>query len=166
MIVQKRRRMEGKTDYLKRIKLLKSGKPKIVFRKTNRYFISQYVVSYEAKDKIIFGINSKGLLKYGWDEKFKGSLKSTPAAYLTGFLTAKKILKEKLEKPIVDFGMIRTIKKSKAYSFLKGIIDGGINISCKKEAFPSEERIKGKHLKEDFMKKFEEIKSKIEKNEK
>lgn len=161
--VQKRRRRENKTDYLNRIKLLKSEKPRLVFRKTNQYSIGQYVISEEAKDKIVFGLTSKALLKYGWPENFKGSLKSIPAAYLTGFLIAKKILKDKLEKPVVDFGMIRTLHKTKVFAFLKGAIDGGLEISCPEEAFPEEERIVGKSMKEDFSKTFEQIKSKIEK---
>ena len=74
----RRRRRENKTNYLKRVKLLKSGSPRIVFRKTNKYLIIQYVASKQAQDKINFGVNSKHLIKYGWPEEFKGSLKSTP----------------------------------------------------------------------------------------
>ena len=161
--IQKRRRRENKTDYLTRLKLLKSEKPRLVFRKTNTAIISQYILSDEAKDKAVIGITSKALLKYGWPESFKGSLKSITAAYLTGYLMAKKIQKQKLEVPIVDFGMLRTLHKTKIFSFLKGLIDGGIKVNCKEEAFPEEERIEGKNLKEDFSKHFNEIKSKIDK---
>jgi len=142
--------------------MLKSEKPRLVFRKTNKYIISQYVLSNEAKDKAIMGITSKVLLKYGWPESFKGSLKSITAAYLTGYLMAKKIQKQKLETPIMDFGMLRTLHKTKLFSFLKGLIDGGIEINCKEESFPEEKRIKGENLKEDFSKYFNEIKSKMD----
>ena len=145
----RRRRLQNKTDYLTRLKLLKSEKPRIVFRKTNRYLISQYVNSEEAKDKIVFGLNSKQLLKYGWPKEFGNSLKSIPAAYSLGLLMGKEILKRKLERPIVDFGMIRTIKKNKLYGFLKGLIDSGLEISCSEDCFPEEERISGKNLKKD-----------------
>lgn len=164
MIIKKRRRHEYKTDYLNRVKLLKSGSPRIVFRKTNKYLIAQYVVSKEAKDKIIMGINSKELLKYGWPKELEGSLKSISAAYLLGFLVGKKIINKKLKKPILDFGMIRTIYKTKVFGFLKGLIDSGLQINCKKEAFPEEDRIKGKNMIEDFSKFFEIIKSKIQEN--
>ena len=157
----KRRRREYKTDYLKRIKLLKSGKPRIVFRKTNKYVIAQYVTSNEARDKIEFGVSSKNLLKYGWPKESEGSLKSIPAGYLTGYLIGKQIIQKKLEAPIIDFGMLRTLNKTKVYGFLKGLIDSGIKIKCKEECFPSEERIKGEHLKNKIS--FEEIKSKIDK---
>ena len=112
-----------------------------------------------SQDKVVFGLDSRDLLKYGWPENAKGSLKSIPACYLTGYLIGKKILDKKLEKPIVDFGMIRMLHKSKGYGFLKGLIDSGIEINCKEEAFPEEERIKGANLKNKIPS--EEIKNKI-----
>ena len=161
----KRRRKSNQTDYMKRLKLLKSSKPRIVFRKTNKYVIAQYITSNETLDKIEIGTNSKQLLKYGWSEKFKGSLKSIPASYLTGLLLGKKILKEKKEHPILDFGMIKGIHGTKIFAFMKGVIDAGIKLKHSKEIFPSEDKIAGKNLKDDFSKDFEKIKSKIE-NEK
>lgn len=143
----RRRRKECKTDYLHRLKLLKSGKPRVVFRKTNRYIIAQYVESHEAQDRVVFGVNSKDLLKHGWPESAKGSLKSITASYLTGYLMGKKIQNKKLETPIVDFGMIRTLHKTKVYAFLKGMVEAGIEINCDEECFPQEERIKGEHMK-------------------
>jgi len=136
MKTQKRRRKQGKTDYKKRMNLLKGLRPRVTFRKTNRYLVVQYILSNEAQDKIVFGITSKKLLKYGWPKNFEGSLKSIPASYLTGYLFGKIILEKKLKEPIIDFGMLRTLHKSKIYSFLKGIIDSGIKIQCNKEIFP------------------------------
>lgn len=159
----KKRRKQNKTDYAKRIQLLSGGSPRIVFRRSNRYLKSQYVTSKQAQDKIKINLNSNQLLKYGWPSNLKGGLKSTPAAYLLGFLMGKTILKEKLTKPIIDFGMLRMVYKSRTYAFIRGLNDSGIKINCKEEAFPSEDRIIGKHLKKDFSKTFEEIKSKIDK---
>src|SRR3989338_5454933 len=147
MRVLKRRREEGKTDYLKRLKLLKSGVPRIVFRKTNRYAIGQYIISKETKDFAEIGVSSKQFLKKGWPKEFAGSLKSIPASYLVGF----------------DLGMIRNIHKAKSFAFLKGLVEAGVKIKCDKETFPEDERIKGKHLKNDFSKFFEKIKSTMEK---
>lgn len=160
MKVQKRRRRENKTDYLKRLKLLKGDKPRMVFRKTNKYIVAQYIVSEEAQDKILIGIDSRELNKFGWPKSSSGSLKSITASYLTGYLTGKRILKEKLENPILDSGMNRVLHKNKIYAFIKGLIDSGIKISCKKELFPEESRIQGEHLKSKIS--FQEIKSKIE----
>ncbi|MCK5624643.1 50S ribosomal protein L18 [Candidatus Pacearchaeota archaeon] len=161
MKVVKRRRKEAKTDYAKRIKLLKSNSPRLVFRKTNKYLIAQYVISKEAKDEIKLGGNSKELLKFGWPNEFKGSLKSISAAYLFGSLMSKKIKDNKLEKPIIDFGMIKMIHKTKTYAFLKGLKDNGLDISCDDKVCPDENRLKGEHMKNKIP--FEEIKLKIEK---
>ena len=160
MMTLKRRRKEYKTDYKKRFALLKSGLPRIIFRKTNRYLIAQYVKSKEAQDAIVLGIDSKELLKYSWPEK--ESIKSIPASYLTGYLFGKKILLKKSdeENPILDFGMARALHKTKVYAFIKGLIDSGIKIECAKENFPDESRIKGEHLKNKIS--FDEIKSKID----
>lgn len=155
----KSRRKEYKTDYKKRFTLLSSRMPRIVFRKTNKYFIAQYAESKEAQDKVILGIDSKKLVEYGWPEK--KSIKSITASYLTGYLMGKKILLKKLENPILDLGMIRAIHKSKVYAFIKGLIDSGIKIECDKENFPDESRMEGEHLKNKIS--FNEIKSKIEK---
>jgi len=161
MKTPKRRRKENKTDYSKRIKLLKSRIPRLIFRKTNKYVIIQYVESVEAQDTVITGMTSKDLMKYDWPKKLEGSLKSIPASYLTGLLMGRKITKENLKTPIVDFGMIRSINKTRAYAFLKGIVDSGVKIKCGEQIFPEGDRIKGKHMKKDFSDTFEKIKSKI-----
>jgi large subunit ribosomal protein L18 len=161
-----RRRREGKTDYGKRLKFLKSNSPRLVFRKTNRYIIAQYVTSKASQDKVEIGMTSKDLKKFGWPEEFEGSLKSLPASYLTGLLMGREINKKRLKVPIVDFGMTRVISKNRGYAFLKGIVDAGVKIKCDEKQFPEEERISGKNMKEDFSKTFEEIKSKIEKEQK
>lgn len=157
----KRRRHEQKTNYSKRLKILKAKKPRIVFRKTNLYLIAQYIESKEAKDKVVFGINSKVLTKYGWPKN--ASFKSITAAYFLGLKTGLKIKKEKMKTPIVDFGMIRTNHQTKIYGFLKGLVDAELELKYKKDIFPSDERLQGGHLKNKI--NFEEIKSKILKNE-
>ncbi|MEK6897762.1 MAG: 50S ribosomal protein L18 [Nanoarchaeota archaeon] len=161
MKIQKKRRLQNKTDYGRRLGLLKGNVPRVVFRKTNKYAIAQYVTSNETNDKIEFGVTSKQLLKYGWPKESQGSLKSIPASYLTGFLMGKKIINGKKENPIADFGMIRNVHGTKIYAFLKGLADAGIKIKCDKKNFPSEDRITGKHLKKEFSKIFETIKSNI-----
>lgn len=162
MRVPKRRRRESKTDYKLRINLLKSGKPRIVFRKTNRCIIGQCIISRSAQDYVIIGVNSKDLIFYGWPKEKIGSLKSLPACYLTGLLLGKEMLKKMKEKEyIVDTGMIRNIKKSRIYAFLKGIVDSGITINVKREFFPDEKRLKGENTKVKGI--FDKIKENIEK---
>ncbi len=160
MKIQKRRKREHKTDYGKRLKLLKSGKPRVVFRASNRYIIAQYIESSDAQDKAKFGVSSKELLKFGWNEKTKGSLKSIPASYLTGFLMGKKVLKTAGDV-VLDFGMKRMIYKTRVYAFIKGLKDAGVNVNCDEKFFPNEEKLKGEHMKNKI--NFNEIKSQVEK---
>ncbi len=148
----KRRRRENKTDYKARRILLTSGLPRIVVRITNKYFILQAVESNEAQDKVIATVTSKELLKNGWDEKMAGSLKSIPAGYLTGLLLAKRLRTQNSElrtQYIMDLGMIRTLKGSRVFAVVKGLIDGGLDIPANESVFPSEERLNGEHLKDE-----------------
>ncbi|MFH1290146.1 MAG: 50S ribosomal protein L18 [Nanoarchaeota archaeon] len=138
---QKRRRRERKTDYKARFSLLKSEKPRLVIRKTNRYILVQIVESDIAQDKVIARASSKDLLQKGWPKEKSGSLKSLPAAYLTGYLLAKN-LKVKINEAILDMGLQRNIKGSRIYAVLKGAVEAGLNVPHNPEVFPSEEKIK------------------------
>jgi len=157
---QKRRRKENKTDYKLRMNLLKSGKDRIVIRKTNKYFIAQVVESHEAQDKVIVGVSSRDLLKNGWDKKFSGSLKSLPAGYLTGLLLAKKV-EDKKNEFILDLGMARTIHGNRIYAVVKGLVDGGLNIRVDEKVFPQEERLNGEHLKPEVKGIINKVKEKL-----
>lgn len=139
-----KRRIEGKTDYKARLNLLKSGKNRVVFRKTNKYIIGQYIKSIEAKDHVIIGITSKEILKYEWPKALTGSLKSLPASYLTGFLLGKKIIDKGYKDGIADIGLYKSIAKSRAYSFLKGVADAGVKIKVEGKMFPDDKRIREK----------------------
>lgn len=160
----KKRRRQGKTDYKARLNLLKSGKPRIIFRKTNRYITAGYINSKEAQDSVVIGSTSKELLKYGWPENREGSLKSLPACYLTGFLFGKKVIDKDFDKNAVfDIGLIRNIPKSRAYCFLKGVVDAGIKVRVEEKMFPEEKRLRGLHLKNVISEIFDKIKENIEK---
>jgi large subunit ribosomal protein L18 len=161
--VKYRRRREGKTDYKARLALLKSGLPRIVVRKTNCYIIMQLVISKEAQDYVIASANSKELLSYGWPPHLRGSLKSIPAAYLTGFLLYSKIKgresSKQIKKVILDAGLNRSTKGSRIYAAIKGLKDCGFDIACSDEMFPDAERINAKHMKREIP--VEEIKNNL-----
>jgi large subunit ribosomal protein L18 len=140
----KRRRLECKTDYVLRLGLLKAKFPRIVVRRTNKYFIAQIVESSAAQDKVILGVTSQELLEHGWDKKATGSLKSIPAGYLTGYLLAKKA---KSGEYVIDLGMARTHKGGRLFSVIAGLKDGGLNVHANEEVFPTEERLMGEGLK-------------------
>ena len=156
---QKRRRREGKTDYKARLVLLKSKEIRIIIRKTNKYVIVQAVESEEAKDRVIKGVISKELLKNGWDEKFSGSLKSIPAAYLTGLLLAKKIDKNK--NYILDIGLARSIAGNRIYAAAKGLVDGEVKLKFNEKMAPSKERLNGEHLKPEIKEMIGKIRNKL-----
>ncbi|MEK6820312.1 MAG: 50S ribosomal protein L18 [Nanoarchaeota archaeon] len=160
----KKRRREGKTDYKARMEMLKARKPRIIFRKTSRYIIGQYVKSEDAKDKVMINLTSKELLKYGWPESSRGSLKSLPACYLAGFLLGKKILEEKPEEAILDIGLLKSIKGSRIYAFLKGVVDAGVKIKVKEKMFPDESRLRGRHIRNNIAEIFNKVKEKIERS--
>lgn len=140
MKLDKKRKLQGKTNYRKRLILLKGSLPRLVVRKTSRYVIIQIIESKNAQDKVVNGVNTRDLLKYGWPENKKGSLKSITACYLGGFLIGKK---SKIKKVILDTGLIPSTKGSRIYGVVKGISDAGIEINCDEKIFPSEERING-----------------------
>ena len=158
-IVPHRRRREGKTDYRKRLALIKSGKPRLVVRKSNKSINCQ-IVSYESKgDKTLLNANALELNGFGWS----GPTGNIPAAYLTGMLCAKKALENKIEEAILDVGLYSGINGSRIFAVLKGAVDGGLKIPHSEEAFPSDDRISGKHIPkgEKIIKEFEATKSAI-----
>ena len=135
----RRRRKEGKTDYKARFGFLKSGKARVIVRKTNRYIIGQIVMSDVAQDKIIVGVISKDLLGHGWPESLKGSLKSLPAAYLTGYYLGKR--SKEIKEGILDIGLQRNIPRSRIYAFVKGLKDSGFSVACDEESLPTEDML-------------------------
>ena len=85
-VLQYRRKQQGKTDYKKRLALLKSGLPRLVIRGSNKNMQVQLVEYQEDGDKVLATTRASDLKKQGWN-KSTGNL---PAAYLTGLLLAKK----------------------------------------------------------------------------
>jgi large subunit ribosomal protein L18 len=148
MKTPRRRRLERKTDYKSRFNLLKSGEKRLIIRKTNRYLIAQIVETDIAQDKTLIGISSKDLLAKGWPKEKTGSLKSIPAAYLTGYLLGKLAQQKKVKKLILDTGMHRTIQRSRIFALLKGAIESGLDIAHNPETLPEIEESKLNKIKE------------------
>ena len=163
--INKKRRRQAKTDYKKRLALLKSKSKRLVVRKTNRYIILQIIESKYAKDKVLYSVNTKELLRLGWPEEKKGSLKSISAAYLGGLLLGKKA-KGLNEGVILDIGLIPSTKGSRVYSAVRGASDSGIKIKYNEKVIPSIDRISGKHIGLNINPIIEKIGIKLNKNEK
>ena len=158
MKLNKRRRTEFKTNYNKRLKLLKGNSPRLIIRKTNRYVTLEIIESKNAQDRVVYSASTKELLKLGWPKEKEGSLKSLTAAYLGGLLIGKKAQKLK-ERVIVDTGLIPNTKGSRIYSALKGVSDAGIQVKYDEKVIPKMERIEGKAQKLDVV--FNKVKGAI-----
>jgi large subunit ribosomal protein L18 len=153
MKLDKRRRIENKTNYHKRLILLKGKSPRLVIRKTNKYVILQIIESKNAQDKVVCSVSTKDLLKSGWPKEKQGSLKSISAAYLAGLILGKKAGKLK-DRVIVDTGLIPNTKGSRIYAAVKGVADSGIEINYDEKVIPKMEKIEGKaHKLEEIFKK-------------
>jgi large subunit ribosomal protein L18 len=153
--VKFKRRRQGKTDYETRLAFIKSGKTRIVVRKTGKHIIA-HAVKYAPKgDVTLANANSKELNKIG----FYGT-NNTPSAYLTGLLLGKR-LKEK--EAILDIGRRQPSHGSVVFAVLKGLLDSGVKVPHSEKAFPNEERINGKVL-EDYAKENKDKFGSYEKN--
>ena len=141
-VVHFRRRREGVTDFAKRIALLKSGKPRLVVRKTNKYVVVQVVQLEQKGDKTVTSATSRQLAKYGFSGKA-----NTPSAFLTGLLVARAASKKGVSECVADFGRHAATKGSLLYAAVKGAMEGGLKIPVGGEVFPAQERLEGKHLK-------------------
>jgi len=138
-----RRRYEGKTDYHKRQKLLKSRKLRITIRASNDHMRVQIIHSKLGGDKVLVSAFSKELSsKYGWNAN-SGNI---PAAYLTGYLAGTRAKAKNIQEAIFDLGVF--YHRNRVLATCKGIIDAGINIPYREEFFPEnfEDRIKGAHI--------------------
>ena len=135
-VVPFRRKREQKTDYKKRLNLLKSKTPRLVIRLTKNNVTAQIIT-----------ITGKQLEKLGYNLN-KGN---TCAAYLAGLAIGKAALAKKITTAIPDFGLHGVVKKTRLFAVIKGAIEAGLKINCPKEVLPSDERVSGKHV-EDYAK--------------
>lgn len=137
-----RRKRENKTNYKKRLGLLKSKKLRVVVRMFNKNITAQLIEYQPEGDKVILSASSKELeKKYGW----KLSKSNMPAAYLVGLVLGKKA---KGKEAILDSGLCVMMKGSRMYAALKGVVDGGLKVPFEKEVLPGEDKIQGKHVAE------------------
>ena len=107
---------------------------------TNENTQVQILTPGMAGDKVVASAHSRYLLEKGW----KGSRKSVPAAYLTGYLAGKKALGQGAKNAILYTGTRRYTQRMAAA--LKGVIDAGVQVPADEETFPPEDRINGEHL--------------------
>lgn len=137
-----RRRRQGKTDYRRRLALLKSGESRVVVRTSNRNIVVQFVGYAESGDKVLAQAEARELTKLGYPAA--GS--NTPSAYLVGRLAATRGKEAGVSTGVLDLGRQQPHKGGVIFSALKGVVDGGIEVPAGEGVFPSEERIRAEHL--------------------
>lgn len=164
--VKLKRRREGKTDYYARKRLVVQDKNKyntpkyrMIVRFTNKDIICQIAYARIEGDVIVCAAYSRELPRYG----IKVGLTNYAAAYCTGLLLARRLLKkfnldslypgceevtgneynvEDIEgKPgafraYLDVGLARTTTGARVFGAMKGAVDGGIDIPHSIKRFP------------------------------
>jgi large subunit ribosomal protein L5e len=170
-----RRRREGKTDYAQRRMLVKQDKNKyntpkyrLVVRSTNTKIICQVIYATIQGDRVVAAADSTELKRYG----IPVGLKNYSAAYATGLLVARRVLKQlgmdssfvgqktatgeeyhiaedfqgerRPFKCVLDIGLQRTTIGARIFGALKGAADGGLDIPYSVKRFPGYAKEEGK----------------------
>ncbi|KAA0198269.1 Ribosomal protein L5 (Predicted), partial [Fasciolopsis buskii] len=164
--VKFRRRREGKTDYYARKRLIWQDKNKyntpkyrLVVRFTNKDIICQIIYARINGDRVMCAAYAHELPRYG----VKVGLTNYAAAYCTGLLCARRLLKqlhldglyagtetvdgseyhvESVEgekgafRCHLDVGLARTTSGANIFGALKGAVDGGLSIPHGVNRFP------------------------------
>ncbi|MEM0037707.1 MAG: 50S ribosomal protein L18 [Zestosphaera sp.] len=141
--VPRRRRREGKTDYYRRYRIIKSGqRVRAIVRKTNTQIIVQVVEFSPNGDHTIVGVSSKSLRKHGW----LGDLNNTSAAYLTGLLVGLLAVRRGVSYAVPDIGLHKATKGARVFAAIMGLRDAGVEVPVADEVLPSTERVEGVHV--------------------
>lgn len=144
----KRRRKE-KTNYAKRLAFVKSGKTRLVVRRSNKALLIQFIQYEEKGDKTKYSLHSSTLKKI-----FKFPAKcNTPTAYLAGLYAGKQAQQKGIKNAIADINTTPS-RGAVVFAVLKGVLDSGVDIQLdtSEKGKIINERIEGSHLniKEEF----------------
>lgn len=150
-----RRRREGRTDYRYRLRLLKGDRPRAVVRFSRKRVIVALTAFDPAGDRVLAAAESPELVALGFPE---GSLSSTPAAYLTGYLAGLRAKRAGTEEAVLDAGLRHPTPGGRLLGALRGLLDAGIDVPHGEGAFPSVDRLNGKHLRSPLPKPLETYK--------
>jgi len=164
--VKYKRRREGRTDYYARKRLIVQDKNKyntpkyrIIVRFSNKDITTQIAYARIEGDVVVAAAYSHELPRYG----LKVGLTNYAAAYCTGLLLARRILKKlaldtvyegqtdvngeyycvecvdgqpKAFRAVLDIGLYRTTTGARVFGALKGAVDGGLDIPHSEKRFP------------------------------
>ena len=142
--VPMRRRREVRTDYHQRLRLLKSGKPRLVARVSNAHVRAQLVTPGPDGDETHAAASSEELGEYGWDAP-TGNL---PSAYLTGYLAGARAVDAGLDEAVLDIGLNTATPGNKTFAVQEGAIDAGLEIPHNDDVLADWSRTRGEHIAE------------------
>jgi len=140
--VPMRRRREVRTDYHQRLRLLKSGKPRLVARVSNRHVRAQLVTLGPNGDETEAAASSEELDGYGWEAP-TGNL---PSAYLTGYLAGARALAAGVEEAVLDIGLNTATPGNKVFAVQEGAIDAGVEVPHNDSVLADWSRNRGEHI--------------------
>ncbi len=153
-----RRRREGRTDYRRRLRLLRSGQARAVVRKSLNQVQVQIVTYDERGDRIAASAVTGELKDFGWT----GASGNVPAAYLTGLLAGRRAAEKGVKIAILDLGIQHPSAGGRLFAAAKGLVDAGLQVPHGEEVFPSDDRLRGKHLGDARAKAIAEVRAKME----
>ena len=82
-----KRRRNGKTDYRRRLRMLRGGAPRAIVRVSNTQVVCQLAQFDPEGDRIVASFSGNNLAAYGWP--VGASTKSVPACYVAGYALGK-----------------------------------------------------------------------------
>jgi len=149
-----RRRGEGRTNFAKRLALVKSGKPRMVVRRSNKNVVVQFIEFDPKGDRTLLTVTGAHLAKkYNWPSK-----RNTWTAYLAGLMAGKLAHKKGVSEFVLDLGMYAPSKGSILFAALKGASDAGLKTPFDKDKVPE---AKLANPPESVKSTFEQVKSRI-----
>jgi len=140
--VPMRRRREVRTDYHQRLRLLKSGKPRLVARTSNQHVRAQLVTLGADGDITHVAATTAELADYGWE----APTGNVPSAYLTGFLLGSRALAAGHDEAVLDIGLHTATPGNKVFSVQEGAIDAGLDIPHNESVLADWSRNRGEHI--------------------
>jgi large subunit ribosomal protein L18 len=149
-----RRRREGKTNFAKRLALVKSGRTRMVVRRSNQNILVQFIDFDPKGDKTLLTVSGTHLAKqFKWPSK-----RNVWTAYLAGLMAGKLAQKKGVKDFVLDMGMYMPSKGSVVFAAQKGAADSGLKTSFDKEKVPES---KLSSPPEKYKGIFDEVKNKI-----
>ncbi len=140
--VPMRRRREARTDYHQRLRLLKSGKPRLVARTSNKHVRAQLITPGPAGDRTLAAARSDDLAEFGWE----APTSNLPAAYLTGALAGQRAIAAEVEEAVLDIGLHSPTPGGKVFAVQEGAIDAGLEIPHNDSVLADWSRTRGEHI--------------------